>query len=53
MDLRFLAEAGDLDVKEKKALVLRILDKHRVMALATNRPDGWPQVTQVLTGNAT
>ena len=34
-------------MKEKKLLVLRLLDKHRVMALATNRPDGWPQVTQV------
>jgi nitroimidazol reductase NimA-like FMN-containing flavoprotein (pyridoxamine 5'-phosphate oxidase superfamily) len=34
-------------VKEKKLLILRLLDKHRVMALATNRPDGWPQVTQV------
>lgn len=34
-------------MKEKKQLILRLLDKHRVMALATNRPDGWPQVTQV------
>lgn len=34
-------------MKQKKLLILRLLEKHRVMALATNRPDGWPQVTQV------
>ena len=34
-------------MKQRKALILRLLDKHRVMALATNRSDGWPQVTQV------
>jgi general stress protein 26 len=30
-----------------KALVLAVLDEHRVMTLATNRPDGWPQATMV------
>lgn len=27
--------------------ILSLLDKHRVMALATLRPDGWPQATTV------
>ena len=26
---------------------IRILDGHRIMTLATNRPDGWPQATVV------
>ena len=30
-----------------KALILRLLDEHRVMTIATNRPDGWPQATVV------
>jgi hypothetical protein len=30
-----------------KDLILRLLDEHRVMAIATNRPDGWPQATIV------
>lgn len=30
-----------------KDLVLRLLDGHRVMAIGTNRLDGWPQVTLV------
>ena len=30
-----------------KTLVLRVLDGHRVMTIATNRPDGWPQATIV------
>ena len=25
-----------------KDLVLRLLKEHRVMTIATNRPDGWP-----------
>jgi hypothetical protein len=33
-------------VKPKlKDVVVRLLDEHRVMAIATNRPDGWPQAT--------
>lgn len=27
--------------------ILALLDRHRVMTLATNRPDGWPQATTV------
>jgi general stress protein 26 len=30
-----------------KDLVLRLLKEHRVMTIATNRPDGWPQATIV------
>jgi Pyridoxamine 5'-phosphate oxidase len=30
-----------------KRLVLEVLDSHRVMTVATNRPDGWPQATMV------
>src|ERR1700729_1467102 len=30
-----------------KALVLRLLHEHRVMTMATLRPDGWPQATMV------
>ena len=30
-----------------KAKILEILDRHRLMTVATNRPDGWPQVTTV------
>jgi nitroimidazol reductase NimA-like FMN-containing flavoprotein (pyridoxamine 5'-phosphate oxidase superfamily) len=30
-----------------KQLALSILDQHRIMALATLRPDGWPQTTMV------
>jgi general stress protein 26 len=30
-----------------KDSILRLLNKHRVMTIATNRPDGWPQATMV------
>jgi general stress protein 26 len=30
-----------------KRLILQLLDGHRVMTIATNRPDGWPQATMV------
>jgi general stress protein 26 len=30
-----------------KSLILRLLDEHRLMTVATNRPDGWPQATTV------
>ena len=33
--------------KDLKALVARILDENRDMAIATMRPDGWPQTTMV------
>ena len=32
---------------ELRSLVLRLLTHHRIMTLATNRPDGWPQATVV------
>ena len=28
-------------------LILQLLDGHRIMTVATNRPDGWPQATIV------
>ena len=30
-----------------KFKILEILDQHRLMTVATNRPDGWPQATTV------
>jgi general stress protein 26 len=30
-----------------KGFVVRLLKEHRVMTIATNRPDGWPQATMV------
>src|SRR3954451_4474922 len=30
-----------------KSKILELLDQHRIMTLATNRPDGWPQATTV------
>ncbi len=30
-----------------RSLILQLLEEHRVMAIATNRADGWPQVTMV------
>ncbi len=30
-----------------KHLIVRLLDEHRVMTIATNRSDGWPQATIV------
>ncbi len=32
---------------ELRDLILRLLDGHRIMTIATNRPDGWPQATVV------
>ena len=32
---------------ELRDLILRLLDENRIMTLATNRPDGWPQATVV------
>jgi nitroimidazol reductase NimA-like FMN-containing flavoprotein (pyridoxamine 5'-phosphate oxidase superfamily) len=32
---------------EIKARILALLDQHRIMTLATLRPDGWPQATTV------
>ena len=33
--------------RELKNLVLQVLNEHRVMTIATDRPDGWPQATMV------
>ena len=30
-----------------KSKILRLLDQHRIMTIATLRPDGWPQATTV------
>jgi nitroimidazol reductase NimA-like FMN-containing flavoprotein (pyridoxamine 5'-phosphate oxidase superfamily) len=30
-----------------RAKILELLDQHRLMTVATNRPDGWPQATTV------
>lgn len=34
----------DQDMKDK---ILELLDQHRIMTVATLRPDGWPQATTV------
>ena len=34
-------------MQQKKQAILQLLNRHRLMALATNRADGWPQVTLV------
>ena len=34
----------DDDIRRK---ILTILDQHRIMTVATLRPDGWPQATTV------
>jgi nitroimidazol reductase NimA-like FMN-containing flavoprotein (pyridoxamine 5'-phosphate oxidase superfamily) len=34
-------------MRRLKELILRLLNEHRVMTIATNRPDGWPQATMV------
>jgi general stress protein 26 len=33
--------------REFKRQIIELLDQHRIMTLATNRPDGWPQATVV------
>jgi hypothetical protein len=30
-----------------RAKILELLEQHRLMTIATNRPDGWPQATTV------
>ena len=32
---------------EIKRKILALLDQHRIMTIATLRPDGWPQATTV------
>lgn len=38
----------DEEIKKK---ILTLLDQHRIMTVATLRPDGWPQATMVGYGN--
>ncbi|MBM3529450.1 MAG: pyridoxamine 5'-phosphate oxidase family protein [Alphaproteobacteria bacterium] len=33
--------------REFKKQIVELLDQHRIMTIATNRPDGWPQATIV------
>ncbi len=33
--------------QELKRQIIALLDEHRIMSVATNRPDGWPQATVV------
>jgi PPOX class probable F420-dependent enzyme len=41
-------ETGGLPMKrEFKRQIVDLLDEHRIMTVATNRPDGWPQATVV------
>ena len=40
-------DPAELNAAELKALVLRIMDDNRTMAVATLRADGWPQATTV------
>src|SRR5689334_9567060 len=32
---------------ELRRFILRLLDEYRILAIATNRADGWPQATTV------
>jgi nitroimidazol reductase NimA-like FMN-containing flavoprotein (pyridoxamine 5'-phosphate oxidase superfamily) len=38
---------GSAMMPRLRALILRLLHEHRVMTIATLRPDGWPQATMV------
>ncbi len=33
--------------REFKRQIIELLNEHRIMSIATNRPDGWPQATTV------
>ena len=37
--------------REFKQQIIDLLNQHRIMTIATNRPDGWPQATVVGYGN--
>src|SRR6201981_1533394 len=39
--------SGTLMDNSLKSKILELLDQHRIMTMATNRPDGWPQATTV------
>jgi len=40
-------DMGTLMDNTLKSKILELLDQHRLMTMATNRPDGWPQATTV------
>ena len=42
-----MATGKSLTRQKLKAMVMRVLDENRTMAVATVRPDGWPQATIV------
>lgn len=42
-----MAAGKSLTPQRLKTLVMRVLDENRTMAVATVRPDGWPQTTIV------
>ncbi len=42
-----MSDTGEASSEDLKARVLDILARHRTMAIATLRPDGWPQATIV------
>jgi nitroimidazol reductase NimA-like FMN-containing flavoprotein (pyridoxamine 5'-phosphate oxidase superfamily) len=37
--------------EEIRKKILNVLDQHRVLTIATLRPDGWPQATTVVYAN--
>src|SRR5690349_10613275 len=44
----FNADFAEAAVNEElKQKILALLDEHRIMTIATLRPDGWPQATTV------
>ena len=44
---RYLSVEGPPMNEELKRTILTLLDQHRIMTIATLRPDGWPQATTV------
>lgn len=46
MQTRATASLPDADL-DPKTKILELLNEHRVMSVATVRPDGWPQATMV------
>lgn len=50
MTAKSLSEPAGIDGaddRELQRLIIEILDENRLMSIAANRPDGWPQVTVV------
>jgi nitroimidazol reductase NimA-like FMN-containing flavoprotein (pyridoxamine 5'-phosphate oxidase superfamily) len=43
---RFTGRERDMEA-DLRGKILALLDQHRIMTLATNRSDGWPQATTV------